>query len=97
MSEKTLVIVAQRLSTIQQADNIIVLDEGKSLDKVLMKNYCLIAKLIRSLQITRNIERRDTMEKKNVEHACFDTFWKMIKPEHKYFTDCFYAVYSGTY
>lgn len=29
MSEKTLVIVAQRLSTIQQADNIIVLDEGK--------------------------------------------------------------------
>lgn len=35
------------------------------------------------------------MEKKNVEHACFDTFWKMIKPEHKYFYGLFLCSLFG--
>ena len=47
----------------------------KSLDKVLMKNYCLIAKLIRSLQNHKEYRKKGYDGKeKNVEHACFDTF-----------------------
>ncbi len=97
MSEKTLVIVAQRLSTIQQADNIIVLDEGKSLDKVLMKNYCLIAKLIRSLQNHKEYRKKGYDGKeKTLNTRALIRFWKMIKPEHKYFYGLFlYSLFGN--
>lgn len=40
----TVIIVAQRISTILHADQILVLDDGKIVGKARMRNYCTIAK-----------------------------------------------------
>lgn len=47
--ESSVIIVAQRISTILHADQILVLDEGKIVGKVLMKNYYGIVKYISRL------------------------------------------------
>lgn len=49
MADKTLIIVAQRLSTIMNADHIIVLDNAESWDKELTKHSLLLVFLIRNL------------------------------------------------
>ena len=52
--DSSVLIVSQRISTIKDADEIIVLDEGKIVDKGThneLKNRCLIYKEILSLQL----------------------------------------------
>lgn len=61
-----------------------------------MKNYCLIVKHIKSLPNHKEYRKKGFDGKeKNVEHTRFDTFWKMIKPEHKYFYGLFLCSLLG--